>query len=266
METETQTTESPARPNFFALLWGLIRRPRATFTTLRDTPGRSWLLMGLIVLLLGLVLVWVAAPVTAQLAREAMQASFEAQAERNPQLADPEIQAQAVAMAANPLITVVVPSVTVFFGALIGWLVWSGALHLVGVMTGGKNSFLQMLHVVIWSSLPLAIRSLIQTVYVLATGEVIANQGLSGLLADELTVTELVAQPPGPGRLALQAFLSSIDIFQIWNLVLIAIGVMVMARVSGRKAALITLAVWLVFTLVRVAFAALPGLFVAGMG
>jgi hypothetical protein len=41
-----------------------------------------------------------------------------------------------------------------------------------------------------------------------------------------------------------------VDIFLIWSLVLLVLAVLVTARVSARKAAAITLVVWLLFTAV----------------
>ncbi len=266
------TTEIPnPSPTFWRILWGLLRHPRHTFEAQREQPSRAWLWMAALALVCALLPVLVSAPINARLTRETMQKNLESIREQNPGLT-PEQEAQMLNVSANPLFTVILPAVMGTIGALLGWLVWSGALHLLSTMLGGGETFGQMWRVVIWSQLPFVLRNLLQGAYITLTGTLIAHPGLSGLVAPKQSVEEAVQQfmsaPPPAGQMMLQAFLARIDLFLFWNLALLAIGVSVTARLSGRKATLLTALVWLVLTalslvptLISVSMASSGGLF-----
>lgn len=252
------------RRNFFALLWGMIRHPRTTLEYVDQTGGRTWVIMALLAAISVVILVVAVAPITARAAQEALQTQLQSQAGVSPGGDDAEMQARISEFATNPLLTIVAPSLTGVIGILIGWLAWAGALHLISVIVGGDSQFGGMWRGVVWSYLPIALRNGLQSVYVLATGELIANQGLSGLVAGEQTVSELIASPPSPGRLALQSLLAQIDLFNIWNLILLVVAVMTIARLSRRKAIWITLSVWGALMVVRMLVGIVPTLFAGG--
>jgi hypothetical protein len=256
----------PVQPrwNFFVLLWGMIRHPRKTLEYLDRTGGRAWVIMALLAAVSAVFLVAAVAPISARIAQEAMQTQLQSQFGASPGGDDAETQARISQFATNPLLTIVAPSLTGVIGLLIGWLVWAGALHLFSVMVGGDSRFGGMWRGVVWSYLPVVLRNALQAIYVLATGELIANQGLSGLVATGQTVSELIASPPSPGRLALRSVLTQIDLFNIWNLILLVFAVITIARLSRRKAIGITLGVWAGLMLVRVLLASLPTLFASG--
>ncbi len=238
-------------PGFWRTVWGFLRHPRRTFEAQRERPSRAWWWMAALALIAVLLPVLTSAPISARIAREAMQKNIETIREQNPGIT-PEQETQMLNISANPLFTTVLPGVAAVIGAVLGWLVWSGALHLFSTMMGGGETFGQMWRVVVWSQLPLALRGLLQSIYIAATGQLIANPGLSGLVSQSASVDESVQQfmsaPPSTGRMVLQAFLGKIDLFLLWNLALLAIGVSVTARLSGRKAALLIIMVWLALT------------------
>ncbi len=238
--------------SFWRILWGIIRKPRRTFEYLRDRPHRAWLWMAALALLASLLPVLASAPISTRIAKEAMQQNLENIREQNPGMT-PEQEAQMLGFAANPLFTTIIPGVGAVVFALLGWLIWSGAIHLLSTMMGGGETFGQIWRVVIWSQVPFVLRNLLQGVYITLSGELISNPGLSGLVGPERSAEEALQQfmsaPPSTGQLALQSVLGKIDLFMIWNLVLLTIGVAVTARLSGRKAALIVLLVWGVLTL-----------------
>lgn len=252
------------RRSFFALLWGMIRHPGLTLDYLRHSGGRAWILMALLAALSVVALVAAVAPITARLSQEALRAQMESQPGLFPEGEDPEMQARISQFTTNPLLTVVMPSATGVIGMALGWLMWAGGLHLLSVMVGGNSHFGAMWAGVIWSYLPIALRNGLQTIFVMASGEPISNQGLSGLLVEERSVAELIATPPSAGRLALQSLLAQIDLFTIWNIVLLFIAVMTIARLSRRKALGITLGVWFGLTAVRTLFAVVPAWLASG--
>jgi hypothetical protein len=246
-----------SHPNFIQLVWHLIRRPRHALAFLGAEGGKKWLWMALLATVAVVLPVLVAAPITTRVAQETMIAAFEAQSGQM-QNVDPEIQQQISSFATNPIFTIVLPGTGAVFALWIGWVVWTAVLHFSSTLMGGNSRFGQMWQVVVWAWLPFAVRGLIQTIYILLSGELIANAGLSGLIDSPKTPAELMAVAQSPSLMALQVFLSRIDLFLIWNLILISVGVMVVAKLSARKASLITLGIWILFTLLAIAVAVVP--------
>ena len=246
------------------LLWGMIVRPRATLEVLRERGGRIWWVPALLVALLTVLPVLVAAPITTRQAREAVLATQEQLGEqRGAQMsaADQAQMEQAMSVAASPLITVVFPAAGDVVVLVVGWLVWAGALHLASTALGGRSTFGQTFPMVVWTWLPYALRGLLQTAYILVSGQIIANPGLSGFVQETRPVGEMVFTPPSPGQMVLASFLSRIDLFLFWNLALLVIGVMVTTRLPRRKAMLVTLGVWLLLTALGLLPTLIGGLF-----
>jgi hypothetical protein len=246
---DASDTKVPQRRGALRLLWGIIGRPRATLAYVSESGGRSWWLPALLALLLITLPVVVAAPITAQQSREALTTVQEQLGEGR----SAEEQAQmdrATSIVASPLITVVFPAVAGVVGRVVGWLVWAGALYLGGMALGGRGAFGPMLRMVIWTWLPYALRGLLQTVYIALSGELILNPGLSGWVRQGSSVREMLAAPPGLGQQVLASVLARIDLFLLWHLILLVIGVRVTMRLSQRKAVLITLGVWVLLTAV----------------
>jgi hypothetical protein len=246
------------------LLWGMIVRPRATLEYLRERGGRTWWLPALLAALLVVLPIIVAAPLTARQAREAFLAAQEQMGEQVEREMSAEEQArveQAMSITASPLITAVFPAVGGVVGRVVGWLAWAGALYLAGLALGGRSTFGQMFRMVVWAWLPYVLRGLLQMVYILASGQLIANPGLSGLVRGDRPVSEMVLTPPSPGQTILVALLSQVDLFLVWNLILLVTGVTVVTRLPRRKAILLTLGVWLLLTALSLVPALVGSLF-----
>ncbi len=260
---DAEATQSVERRSFFSLAWGVIGRPRTTFEHLREHKSRGWLLLALLCMLLAVLVIAISAPISTRQAQEAIREQLAARS--NLEEIPPEAQQQATQFTANPLFNTVLPGLWSAIGLWIGWLVWAGALHLMGTMVGGNNSFGQMFRAVVWSWLPLLLRSILQVIFIASTGEIIKNPGLSGLVSlPQPALGEFVA-PPGTGQLALQSFLAQIDLFQIWNLIVLIVVVIATARLSPRKAMVITLIVWILLTLVRMLPTLASGLVAGGL-
>lgn len=242
------------------LLWGIIARPRATFRYLNESGRRLWWLPALIAVIMVILPIVVGSPIQARLAREAVA---ETQAQMSEMLSPEQRQQmeQAQQIAASPLVITVFPSIIGILGLVVGWLVWAGALYLVGMVAGGHTSFGALFRMVTWAWIPYALRGFLQTLYILFTGQLIANPGLSGLVADNRPVGEILKAPPTTGQLLASAFLSRIDLFLFWNLALLVVGTMVVTRLSGRKATALVLSLWLLFALIALVPTLISGLF-----
>lgn len=242
-----------ARASWVSLLVGILIRPSKTFRLIQEQGGRGWIITAVFILILTALPTVVAGPILQEKARQdflAVQEQFEP---------PPGFEEEGVPDAiGSPLFVVVLPAVGKIFSVIVaGWLIWSGAVHLLSMMSGGRNSFVQLLQTAVWAWLPFSVRDLLQIIFVLTTGQIIENPGLSGFapLSDDPFVA------PDAGQMALNTLLGYIDIYMFWNLALLVIGLSVMAQFSRRKSLGIVLIIWSLFTLLSL----LPSLLIGGI-
>ena len=245
---------TPPTLGFIRVFWGVITRPKHTFELLRASGRRTWLVMVLLAVILVILPALASGPIQARQAQEtflAVQEQFADQTGSAPgEVVVPE-GGGVPAFISSPLFTTLFPALGSIIGLVLGWLLWGGVLHLLSSLSGGRNTFMQMIQVVIWAWLPYGIRNLLQAIYIAGTGALIANPGLSGFAGPTPAVEEFVFTPPPTSTLILRTFLGQIDMYLFWNLALLATGVMVMAQVSRRKAWGMVCLIWAVFTLIR---------------
>jgi hypothetical protein len=246
---EILTASSP-RPGIGRLLVDIFVRPTRALTAIRDDPGRCWLVPAIIAIVVVTASVLLQFPVAQRAAPQLTQQQL--------QNMTPEQQAQVQEFTrpGSPIMMIglVVGLVTAILGLFIGWLVRAGVLHVVALALGGQNRFGQMFSVVAWTRFPELIREIVQTIAIVASGQLIMNQGLSGLVA--------TGNPLKDSTNLVYVLLSGVDIWLVWDLVLLTIGVAAAARFARRKAAALVVGYWVVTTLLL----ALAGVFLAGLG
>jgi hypothetical protein len=133
---------------------------------------------------------------------------------------------QAMAATQSPVFIYVFPALVSVSGVWIGWLVVSGMLNLALTMLGGRGAAGSTLNIVAWASLPYAVRDLVRTVFMLSTRQLVDNPGLSGFAP---------AAESG-GSLFLVALLALVDIYLIWHIALLVIGVRAASGLAVQKA------------------------------
>ena len=119
----------------------------------------------------------------------------------------------------------ILPIIGTVFGIWITWLITGGLLHLITTLLGGRGETLLSMNIVAWASLPLAIRNIVQLTYILLSQKLIISPGLSGF----------VNPSASNWSLALSALLSLIDIYLIWYVILLVIGVRATMGLSSQK-------------------------------
>ncbi len=252
-----ENAAKPVKKNVIALLVGVLIRPRTTFGYLKDNHKRAWWLPAILIVLLTL------APL--------LIASRQSSPEMGPGMEQPVISgAKGMAVEPGAESSMETPStastsgasgilslVSAVLGAPVAWLVWGGALYLASVFLGRSSSFGQMFRLAVWTWLPYGIRSLVQTIYILVTGNTIVNAGLSGFVIDKSAQSII---PPGPGQLALASILGRVDIYMLWHLVLVSVGLMAFTNLTRRKAWTAALAIWLVLALLGIVPAIFGGM------
>ena len=164
----------------------------------------------------------------------------------------PEQQAQlqqAMAATSGPVFTYLLPAVVTVLGVYLGWLILGWVIHLGLTLMGGRGSSRQALNVVAWTLLPFAIRDVVRITAMWLTGQPLTTLGLSGFA------------PAGDGNLTiyLTALLSFVDIYLLWHILLLLIGVRAAETIGRAKAWSVVLLVTIASLLIR----ALPALIAA---
>jgi hypothetical protein len=155
------------------------------------------------------------------------------------------------------LFTFIFPIVKSLLQIWAGWFLLSIFLHLSLTLAGSRTQSLHSYNLVAWSMLPLAFRQIIQMAAMLFSHTLITNAGLSGFIS-------------GSGGAALLAgILAQIDIYFIWQIILLFIGVIPLSSLSRSKAwggtALSLVVVILLSALPRLISSLLSGLSLGGL-
>ncbi|TLN19759.1 YIP1 family protein [bacterium] len=237
--------EHPRRLRFDWLL-PLFFRPRRTLGQVSEQNHGVWLAPLLVLSVLVVIAVLAASPIRQQAAQMGGEIPPDFQywsAEQQQQYME------AQANSAGPIFTLIFPALSALAGLWVSWFLLGSILHLALTLTGSRSSNTAALNLAAWASLPLGLRSIVQTIAMLANKQLIAGQGLSGFIASDAT---------GLG-LYLRSMLGFIDIYFVWMVVLLLIGAAIISGMRRGKAWVTTL----VAVLILLALQALPG-FIGG--
>jgi hypothetical protein len=213
--------------NVLQLLISMIDRPAATMSYVGKKPGWAWLTPALLVLVGLVVFSVVTAPLTSELAlRQAQQ-----------QLASlPPQQAEQAAIQMDRFTSPPMMAAFSIIGGLVAlavtWLLGSGVLYFLGLVAGGEANFAQSFAILAWSWLPYFLRNLVLAAYVAYSGHLI-SQGLSFLVATGDQTKDAANW--------LYSLLSQIDLFYLWHLILVIVGLAAVGRLSKAKATIVGL-------------------------
>lgn len=159
---------------------------------------------------------------------------------------------QAATATSGPVFVYVLPAVLGIAAVFLGWLILGWALHLVLTLFGGRNSNQQVLNITAWAMLPFALRDVVRTLAMTNSGQILTGLGLSGLMtADGELLTAYIA-----------SFLSQIDIYLLWEILLLFLGARLISTLTRPKTWLaVTFTVFLLLLL-----RALPAILGAMLG
>jgi hypothetical protein len=132
---------------------------------------------------------------------------------------------QAVQATQGPVFLYIIPAVTGLAGLWLGWGILSGLLHLGSTLLGGRGTITSALNITAWSSLPFAVRDLLRILFIIIAKHPVSNAGLSGFV----TGTE-------GGALYLANLLKNLDIFLIWQVLLLILGFRIIDLLPRGKA------------------------------
>lgn len=250
MTTSVEAIQDSDQRSLWQLLFGLIDRPNSTFKSILARPHWTrWLVPLLIIIVAFAVYTAVQAPYSLELARQ--------QAER--QLASLPAE-QAEAARAGMQVSMTLPFILatgIGFGSLaliIGLIAQAAFLYFTALVAGGDDlEFGSIFTMSTWTRLPVAIGFLTQAGYVLMMQRMIEQPGLSFLVAKGDVLQD--------ARNPLYLVLGRLDIFWLWHLLLVILGLSVVARMGRGKSLLLTL----LYAALTLGLTVLPSLIFGGM-
>lgn len=194
-------------------VWPTLFRPGQNFKRIVDS-GRSVAFTPLALLILTTLIRLIITGYLKKLAADSGQLSLPP----NFEYFTPEQQAawQQASTATNSWVFLyLLPAVTGILSILGAWLVVGGLVHLIMTLLGGRGSSQQVLNVNAWAMLPFAIRDLVRAAAMLSSNQLLTGLGLTGFA------------PAGEGNLYLYlaALFGLIDIYLIWYIILLGVGV-----------------------------------------
>lgn len=244
MSEQTSQNEKPmALPQF---LLNLVIRPYKAFAQIDATGKPSWIWP----VAATFIVIWLAAILTMPVVQKDAVAEFDQMLE---QMGDTLPEQQLASMEAarefstSPAYLIAATGIAETIGVPILWGSAAGVLYLLSLAFGGQARFPTILRVTLWASVADILRRIIALIGTLVTGSLRAP-GLSSLINS----SEIVRSP---GLAALAEVLAKISIYDIWFLILIAVGIIVCAKITRVKGGLVTAIFWLVSLIPPVAMA-----------
>lgn len=235
----------------FGWIFKIFVQPRQTFQLIA-AGGSSWLTPMLVFTIASLLSIFAAGWLQGQAAATGViptPPDFEYwSAEQQTQYM------QSYSASQGPTFLYGLPALSSLMRIWLGWLVIGGLLHLIITLIGGSGGTSASMHIVAWSNIPLALRELIRAGYMILAQKAIQNTGLSGF----------IDTAAGGSSLFWAALLSLIDIYLIWQYILLIIGARTVAGIPSTKAVIgisITMAIVILsLALVGYGFGSLSGL------
>jgi hypothetical protein len=238
--TDTTLEQRPARWIDFPRVQAMLLRPRRAFRELTSESRATWLTPMLILTITAILVVVVAGYLKT---RAVMMG--EIQLPPDWQFWSPDMQnnyMQAQQATQGPVFMYVMPMIGSLAGLWVGWLLLAALLHFGSTLLGGRGSMQSALNIVAWASLPFAVRDILRIVFMLAAGHAITSPGLSGFSSNSAFFAQL---------------LTRVDIFLIWNIILLVIGFAMADALPRMKAVTGVLVVILLVLLAQAGLGAL---------
>ena len=222
LATDLSNDEKPRRLHFEWVL-PLFFRPARTLKTVVERDHPFWQTPLLILSVLAILVVLVGAPIRTQLSQQVGELPPDFQ------YWPPDQQEQyfaSQANKANPLFIYLFPALGALIGIWLSWFLFGRILHLALTLSGSRGTSRQAINLVAWASLPFAIRSIVTILAILINKRLIEAAGVSGFIAAD-------AQGFASFMRVLLAF---VDIYLIWQVILLMVGSLPLTGLSRGKA------------------------------
>lgn len=222
----------PEKPNTLQRIIGVLFSPGETFESIVKRPNiLGPLLIFVIISVLSAVAVAVKVDFDA-LAREAIDANPNIPADKAAGAIGMTKAIMKVSMYASPILIVLVLVIT------------AGVCLLAFKMFGGEGDFNIAMSVTTYAWFPRLIRGILGAIVMLSKGSLSIYELQNPIMSNLGFLFDPKTQP------VQYAMGSALDIFNIWSLVLLIIGLASMSKFSKAKSATIVIVLWLVVNLV----------------
>jgi len=240
----TENNSIARKQNFYTKwLLPLFVKPARTTGEIVAQEKPVWLTPLIILSVLAIVMVLIAAPI------QRTQIQMGNNLPPDFQYYTPEQQAQFYQAQANQtsfLFLYVFPALSGLLKIWVPWFLLSIVLYLMLTLAGSRASSTRSYNLVAWSMVPFAIRFLVQIGIMLFSKSLITSPGLSGFIDSE--ATGLAAY--------FRSMLGYIDIYFIFQVVLLVLGAIQLSGLTKVKTILVTLG----SVLILLFLVAIPGL------
>jgi hypothetical protein len=242
--------EEAARLGPFSRLTGTLLSPGETFVDINRKP--TWIAPILIAIIVAVAFSffydWKVKPDYLEITRQQMKARV-----RGGEMPPEETIKRAADLTSkiNWVYAIVFPP--------IGYLFLAGVFALGMLLMQAQTTFKKILSVVAWAGTSVGIVSTIVVTASVMIRETDSLKDVPWYYASRYTATNLAAilSPESP---VLKALTGSLDVFSIWRLILLSIGLAAIAgsrKITTRKTATLVVALWVLGILVSVGFAAM---------
>jgi len=239
----TTTTSNTVRRIDVPRVFAVFFNPRAVFSEMASETRATWLTPMLVLSVTAILAV-----VTTGYLKTRAAMMGEIILPPDWQWWTPEMQnnfMQAQQATQGPVFMYVMPLIGSLTGLWLGWLVLAGLLHLGSTLFGGRGSMQNALNLVGWGSLPFAVRDILRAAYMFLAQHTITSPSLSGF-----ATSTFFAQ-----------LLSRVDLFLIWNIILLVMGFAIMDGLPRGKSIANVIIVTLLVLLAQAGLAALASSF-----
>lgn len=237
--TDTTLSQPPARRFDFPRAQAILFRPRQVFQEMASEARATWLTPMLVLTITAILVVIVAGYLKG---RATMMGEIQLPPDWEywtPDMQNNYMLAQQARQ--GPVFVYIMPLISSLAGLWIGWLLLAALLHFGSTLLGGRGSMQSALNIVAWASLPFAVRDILRIVFMLSAGHAIISPSLSGF-----ATAGFVAQ-----------LLARLDIFLVWNVLLLVIGFGIADSLPHTKAVTGVLAVMALVLLAQAGLGAL---------
>jgi hypothetical protein len=237
MDTETK---KPGGVSRFGLhlewIFPIFLKPQKTIKKIIEQEKPVWLTPLLVISLLVIIAGLIAWPIK----RDALVNGATLPADFQYYSTDQQTQyLNAQATQSSALFTFIFPVLGSLAGVWVAWLLMSSILHMSNFISGSSTERMGYFNLVGWAMSPIILREIVRILAMVFSHTAVSNTGLSGFIANGTT----------GGGAFLAGILGQVDIYFIWEIVLLFIGVIPLSGLTRSKSWLATTITLLVMVL-----------------
>lgn len=236
VEAAPAVEEAEQGMNILAKAVNVFAAPWALFRYIGEHPGWSWIVPALVAFAALVVRGLSSAQLDSALANEEMQRVLATMPEETAR------QAASMMDVIGPEAMAIQFIVGSIISLLIAWVACSAMLHMISLAMGNQRSYRAMFEAVVWAWVPFILRDLVQAAFIFLNGKLILYPGLSALVAQS---TSRYANAQDLVFVAA----SHLDVFLVWNVVLLALAVAGIAGIGKIRSAMLSILYWVLVIL-----------------